>query len=266
MLKFTANLSLLFTELTLKDRFKAAKECGFDAVEIQFPYALPAEEIKDILLENQLKLVLFNIDADDLLSGGEGLASVPEKKEQFIQALQQSKSYAEILKPEAINVLPGRCMNSKKKQEYLSTFISNLFITVDLLSPLGIKTVFEAVNTEDMPGFIIHNGQQMLDIVKQINHPMLYLQYDIYHMCKMKENTLAFIKQYADKIGHIQFADVPGRGQPGTGLIDFKQLFSCIQSSNYNGWVGAEYNPTEASKTSFTWLPTSLKKNEKNIL
>lgn len=85
MLQFTANLSLLFTELNLVDRFKAAKECGFDAVEIQFPYSLPAEQIKQILVENQLKLVLFNVDADDLLQGGEGLAAVPEKQALFIE-------------------------------------------------------------------------------------------------------------------------------------------------------------------------------------
>ena len=88
MLQFTANLSLLFTEIDLIDRFKAAKDCGFNAVEIQFPYSLPAKQIKEVLDQNQLKLVLFNVDADDLLSGGEGLAVVSEKKQYFTQALQ----------------------------------------------------------------------------------------------------------------------------------------------------------------------------------
>lgn len=257
MLQFTANLSLLFTEIDLIDRFKAAKDCGFNAVEIQFPYSLPAEQIKEVLDQNQLKLVLFNVDADDLLSGGEGLAAVPEKKQRFTQALQQSKSYAEILKPEAINILPGRCMNNNRNEEYLTTFIHNLSLAIESFSPLGIKTVFEAINTHDMPGFIVHTGSQMLAILKKINHPMLYLQYDIYHMYKMNEDIISFISQYADRIGHIQFADTPGRGQPGTGVIDFNQLFTCLQQSSYSGWVGAEYKPTCPSDQSLDWLSTS---------
>lgn len=253
MIQFTANLSLLFTEFNLIDRFKMAKNCGFDAVEIQFPYALPATKIKQVLIENKLKLVLFNIDADDLLKGGEGLASVPEKQEQFLKALQQCASYAAILQPEAINVLPGRCFDHRKKTEYLTTFKNNLLLTLNTFSPLRIKTVFEAINTIDMPNSIIHNEQQMLDILNQLDHPMLYLQYDIYHMQMMGENTLHFIEKHAHKIGHIQFADMPGRGQPGTGEINFNELFSSIKNSNYSGWVGAEYIPVGTTEQSFGW-------------
>jgi hydroxypyruvate isomerase len=102
VLKFTANLSLLFTELPLIDRFKAAKEHGFDAVEIQFPYEMDALKLKNELDNNQLKLVIFNVAADDLLQGGEGLAAVPEKQQQFQEALATTVEYAKILKPEAI--------------------------------------------------------------------------------------------------------------------------------------------------------------------
>jgi len=255
MLQFSANLSMLFTELDLVDRFKAAKKSGFNAVEIQFPYSLPAEQIKQLLDQHQLKLVLFNVDADDLLQGGEGLAAVPEKQQQFKQALAQCKAYAEVLKPDFINVLPGRCINNPEKQaKYLATFIDNLSLAIETFSPLAIKTAFEAINTQDMPGFIVNSSQQMLDIAKQINHPMLYLQYDIYHMHKMTDDIISFINQHANKIGHIQFADNPGRGQPGTGSINFKQLFSCIQKSGYTGWVGAEYKPIGTTEQSLSWL------------
>ncbi len=254
MLQFSANLSLLFNELDFLDRFKAAKNCGFKAVEIQFPYAFPALQIKQALLENQLNLVVFNIDADDLLQGGEGLAAVPEKKEHFYNAVQQCKSYAKILQPEIINVLPGRCNDNQRSTEYLATFKENLILTLDTFSPLGIKTVFEAINTEDMPNFIIHTGQQMLDVIEQINHPMLFMQYDIYHMQMMNEKISQFINQYSHKIGHIQFADSPGRGQPGTGSINFQQIFTCISESNYSGWIGAEYTPVGTTEQSLDWM------------
>lgn len=254
MLQFTANLSLLFSELDLIDRFEAAKACGFDAVEIQFPYTLPAEVIKQKLHQYQLKLVLFNVDADDLLQGGEGLAAVPEKQKQFVKALGLCHSYAEILEPAAINVLPGRCKDHCRYNEYVSTFKKNLSLALDNFTPLGVKTVFEAVNTFDMPDFLIHNSEQMLSIIEQIDQPMLYLQYDIYHMQKMNENVIEFIETNADKIGHIQFADVPGRGQPGTGMINFPDVFSAIEQSSYTGWVGAEYKPVGQTNQSLHWL------------
>lgn len=255
MLHFTANLSLLFTEVELPERFKAARQSGFEAVEIQFPYALPAAEIAALLQENRLKLVLFNVDADDLLQGGEGLAAVPEKRRRFQEALWQAAQYAAIFRPEAVNILPGRCLDSNRSGAYLQTFKENLRLAVQTFAPLGIKTVFEAINTVDMPGFIVHSGAQMLAILEQLSHPPgLLMQYDIYHMHRMGENAAAFITRHAENIGHIQFADCPGRGQPGTGGIDFAGLFEVIAQSAYSGWVGAEYLPAGTTQASLGWM------------
>jgi hydroxypyruvate isomerase len=254
MLNFTANLSLMFTEVALLDRFKAARQAGFNAVEIQFPYELNAADIKDQLDEHSLKLVLFNVAAADLLQGGEGLACVPEKRVQFRNAVAQTVDYAELLQPEAINVLPGRCLDNSRLEQYLETFKENLGYALEAFAPLGINTVFEAINTYDMPGFIIHNEAQMLDVLSQLNRPELLMQYDIYHMQMMGEDSEKFIAEHADKIGHIQFADCPGRGQPGTGRIDFDQLFAAIEKSGYSGWVGAEYKPVGTTIKSLDWL------------
>ena len=253
MLKFTANLSLLFTELNLIDRFAAAKQHGFNAVEIQFPYQLSIETLKQVLNDMGLKLVLFNIAADDLMQGGEGLASVPEKQDLFKSALQQAVDYAKVLKPEAVNVLAGRCFNETRREDYLKTFKHNLLLAVEAFSPLGIKTVFEAINTHDMPQFLIYSGKQQLDILNELNQPELFIQYDIYHAVKMGENPAEFISQYAEKIGHIQFADSPERGQPNTGSIDFENLFKIIEQSNYSGWLGAEYKPIGSTEHSLLW-------------
>ncbi|MDD5276138.1 MAG: TIM barrel protein [Methylovulum sp.] len=254
MLKFSANISLLFTEIELIDRFKAAKQAGFNGVEIQFPYVLDASVIKRELDGQQLKLVLFNVAADDLLQGGDGLACVPEKRGQFKQAVAQALDYAKLLKPDAVNVLPGRCFDNTQFPAYLAMFKENLLYAADAFAPLGIKTVFEAINTYDMPGFIIQNGRQMLDVLAELKHANLYMQYDIYHNVRMGEHVGQFIGQHADKIGHIQFADCPGRGQPGTGQIDFTQLFLGIRQSGYSGWLGAEYNPVGTTADSLGWL------------
>jgi hydroxypyruvate isomerase len=258
MPRFTANLSLLFAELELPERFRAARESGFEAVEIQFPYALPAATLAALLQEHGLKLVLFNVGADDLLQGGEGLAAVPEKRRQFRAALAQAAEYATVLQPAAINVLPGRCLDASRHDQYLQTFKDNLNLALQTFAPLGIKTVFEAVNTYDMPGFIVPNGAQMLEILRQLAHPRLFMQYDIYHMRRMGEDVAGFISAHAAKIGHIQFADCPGRGQPGTGNIDFVALFGVIAQSAYDGWIGAEYKPFGTTQESLGWMRLTL--------
>lgn len=254
MLRFSANLSMLFTEAELSERFRLAKAHGFDAVEIQFPYSLDPATIRKRLSDNNQKLVLFNIAADDLLQGGEGLACVPEKQSRFRQAVADALRYAEPLQPVAINVLPGRCFNQQDLPAYLETFKQNLLYAADAFSPLGIKTVFEAINIYDMPGFIVRSGEQMLSIRHELNHPGIFLQYDIYHMQRMAEDYTGFISRHDDLIGHIQFADSPGRGQPGTGRIDFNAVFASIECSGYSGWVGAEYNPVADTAASLGWL------------
>ena len=254
MLRFSANLSLLFTEVPLQQRFKAASEQGFKAVEIQFPYELSAETIRQELDAQQLKLILFNVAADDLLQGGEGLAAVPEKQQQFKLAIAETLAYARTLKPNAINILPGRCFDKTRLSSYQQTFNENLRYAIDAFSPLGIKTVFEAINTIDMPEFIIYSSKQMLAVMQEINHPDLLMQYDIYHMLMMQEDPASFIPQYAYKIGHIQFADCPDRHQPGTGNMDYQQIFSLIKASLYHGWVGAEYKPLNNTLTSLNWF------------
>lgn len=260
MLRFSANLSLLFTELPLPERFQAARQHGFAAVEIQFPYTLPAAQIRDLLDQQGLQLVLFNVDADTLLQGGEGLAAVPEKRDRFKVAVAQALAYAEALKPHFINVLPGRCLDPQRLQQYRATLLENLCYASEAFASLGIATLFEAINRFDMPGFIIDSSQQQLEVLAEVGHPNLKLQYDIYHMSRMGEDCAAFLQQHIDKIGHIQFADCPGRGQPGSGLVDFDSLFGIIAASDYQGWVGAEYRPTGTTEASLDWLKTHAAK------
>jgi hydroxypyruvate isomerase len=254
MPRFSANLSLLFTEVELIGRFAAARKAGFRAVEVQFPYELSAESIRQQLDEHDLQLALFNVPADDLVQGGEGLACVPEKQHQFLEALALAVDYAQTLRPGAINVLPGRCLDPSRIDLYLATFKRNLCLAADAFAPLGIKTVFEAINSLDMPGFLIDTDAKMLAVQDELQRKDIYLQCDIYHMLRMGENPAAFIAEHAGRIGHIQFADCPGRGQPGTGEADWTVLFSAIDRSGYGGWVGAEYKPIGETSANLGWL------------
>lgn len=253
-MKLAANVSMLFTEQPLLERFAAAKSAGFNAVEIQFPYVESVNDIKTVLEENDLQCVLINVPAGDLMEGGEGLAAVPGREAEFAAALVECLSYAVSLKVKTINVLPGCCFDSNKRELYLTTFKRNLNKVAEMFKPLGVTVTFEAINTFDSPGFLIHNVAQMLDVMNDAQYDNIKMQFDIYHIARMEEHDVCeLILALSDKIGHIQFADVPGRGEPGSGALDFKSIFYAIEYSNYAGWVGAEYKPTKHTEDTLRW-------------
>ena len=253
-MKLCANISFLFTEVPLLQRFDAAREAGFSAVEIGFPYEEDLQDIHRAQQKSGMKVLLINAPADDLMTGGEGLAAVPEKKHAFRGAMERCLRYADNLGVEMVNILPGRCRDPKRHGEYMDTLQSSLLYGAEQLASIGVKATFEAINTQMLPGFLIHGTDQMRELKGAVGHPNLWMQYDIYHMAVMGEDLAGTLERDAEHIGHIQFADNPGRGQPGTGALDFFQIFSTIRKSRYRGWIAAEYQPQGSTRESLTWL------------
>ncbi len=253
-MKFCANLTLLYNEVPFLDRFGLAAADGFKAVEIQFPYDTPIVQIQEKLKEHSLRCVLINVPAGDLMRGGEGLASVPARKAEYAAGLVECISYALALKVEFVNVLAGRCLDENQRVFYLDTFYQNLLKTAETFSRFGIYTTFEAINTRDMPGFMVFTTEHLLTTLKEVNHPFLRAQFDVYHMALMAQDVEGFIKNHAAKIGHIQLADIPDRGEPGSGNLDYPSLFKTIMASDYQGWLAAEYKPTMETSKSLKWM------------
>lgn len=254
MIKLAANLSMLFTELELPARFAAAKQSGFDAVEIQFPYETP---VADLLAAKQaagVEVALINVPADDLMQGGEGLAAVPGQVGEFHRALDQCLEYAARLGVSCVNVLPGRCFNPDLEEVYLDTFKTNLVAAADQLDGIGVKCCFEAINTVDMPGFLISTVAQQQSLICELNHANLYAQFDIYHMQMMGLDVERALTQHIAEIAHIQFADAPGRGQPGSGDINFDPLLQALTEGGYDGYLAAEYKPQGATESTLAWM------------
>lgn len=243
-MKIAANLSLMFTELPLLERVRAARVAGFDGVEIQFPYEVPAIQLAEALQRAGMPLVLINLPAGDLMSGGAGLACVPARRGAFEAALQEALTYSAMLRPQKVNVLAGRLAAGVSEQQAWSCLADNLRTTAKAFSTLGIGVLCEAINPLDMPGFLLNTPQQMLGLLAMVDHPNLALQLDLYHMARQGLALPVVIRQLAGQIGHVQFADCPGRGEPGTGLLDFSAALSALAESGYDGWLGAEYRPS----------------------
>jgi len=251
-MKIAANLSLLFSEIPLLQRVRAAAVAGFDGVEIQFPYEVPAIQLAEALQRAGLPLVLINLPAGDLMSGGAGLACVPARQAGFAAALQEALSYAAMTRPHKVNVLAGRLTDGVKAEQAWQCLVGNLRDAAQAFSALGIQVLCEAINPLDMPGFLLNTPQQMLELLAAVDHPNLALQLDLYHMARQGLDLPAVIRQLAGHIGHVQFADCPGRGEPGSGQLDFSAALAALQAVGYQGWLGAEYRPSTAGH--LAWL------------
>ncbi len=253
-MKVVANISLLFTELPLVQRIAAAAAAGFSAVEVQYPYEVPAIQFKEALEAAGLPLVLLNIAAPDLAGGGPGLAAVPARQAGFDQALQEALTYAAMVRPRFVNVLPGRLAEGVSREQALATLVANVRKAADEFQLLGIKVLSEAINPLDMPGFLINTPAHLLELIAAVDHDNFAAQLDLYHMARQGLDLAEAIAALAGKIGHLQFADCPGRHQPGTGDIDFAAALQALQKAEYGGWLAAEYRPSASTQESLGWL------------
>lgn len=253
-MKIAANISMLFTELPLLERVQAAAAAGFDGVEIQFPYAVPAIALKEALQRAGMPLVLINLPAGDLMSGGPGLAAVPARQAEFDAALQEALTYAAMVRPICVNVLPGRLADGVSREQALATLAANLRKAAEAFQVLGIRVLCEAINPLDMPSFLINTPGHLDELLRAVDHPNCLAQFDLYHMARQGLDIQAGIRLLAGRIGHVQFADCPGRGEPGSGELDFSALLGGLQNSGYDAWLGAEYKPTKPIVESLGWM------------
>lgn len=254
-MKLAANLTMLFTELPLAERIRAAADAGFVGVEVQFPYEVPAHQFKAALQEAGLPLVLINLPVGDLMTGGPGLAAVPERQAEFDAALAQALVYAAGVRPRFVNVLPGRLAAGVGHAQALETLVGNLRRSAEAFAPLGIRVLAEAINPIDMPGFLINTADDLDRLVAAVDHPNFAAQLDLYHMARQGLDLPACIAALGGRIGHVQFADCPGRGAPGTGSVDFAAALAALREAGYAGWLAAEYRPGEAGTVaSLEWL------------
>ena len=246
----------MFTEYDFLDRFKVARKHGFSAVEIQFPYEFPLTKVLAAKESAGVEITLINIGAGDLTTGGPGIAAHPGREEQFKVSVEEAHKYADSLKPTSVNVLAGvPSLKKFERRQCLDVLASNLYYAAEAFDNIGTKVLTEAVNTIDRPGFLLNSTAAAIEIIERSGHKNLAIQYDVYHMQIMEGNLVNTIRDNLDQIGHIQFADTPGRHEPGTGEINFPNLFDAIDKMGWKGWLGAEYIPSKRTEETLGWMP-----------
>jgi len=254
MPKFAANLTMLFNEVPFLERFKAAHRAGFKAIEFLLPYDYKIDDIKKLLVQNNLQVVLFNLPAGNWAAGDRGIAVDPRRKDEFRAGVKQAVAWALELNVPRLNCLAGKAIPATSYEEQQRTLTDNVRYAAEVLDKHGLKLMVEPLNRYDVPGFFLNTTWQVLELIAECNMPNVYLQYDVYHAQKEEGNLTITLRENIDKIGHIQIADNPGRHQPGTGEINYPFLFSEIDQLKYEGYVSLEYIPEPDTLASLDWI------------
>ena len=264
MLRFAANISFLFTELPFMDRFAAAAEAGFSAVEFHYPYDHSPREVRALLDHYRLVPVLINIRPGLPALGEWGFAGVPGRENSFRLCVAEAIEYALVIGVRQLNCLAGVRAAGVEAYTCETVLIANLQYAAGECALANLAINIEPINTQDVPGYLVSNTTDALRVMDAVGSGNLMLQYDCYHMQIMEGGgapaLAARIKTLLPRIGHIQFADAPGRHEPGTGVIDYQRLFAQLNrlcaDGKYRGWMSAEYRPSAGKSTLQTlgWL------------
>ncbi|HEY7591874.1 MAG TPA: TIM barrel protein [Actinophytocola sp.] len=253
-MRYDVNLSILFTELPLLERPAAARAAGFDAVEMWWPFEGPTpsdaelDALADALDEAGVRLLGLNFDAGDMAGGDRGLLSARSTSNRFRENVEVTVAFAERLGCPTLNALYGNTADDTDPDLALE----NLALAVTAARRIGATVVIEALNSYESARYPITSSKAAFDLVDQV--PGTAFLADFYHLYRMGEDLSALITNHAARFGHVQVADAPGRGQPGTGEIDYATVLAQLDASPYGGPVGLEYKPVGPSAESFGWL------------
>jgi hydroxypyruvate isomerase len=254
MPRFAANLNWLFTEHPFLERFAAARAAGFRGVEFPSPYEHPKEAIAARLSEHGLECVLFNLPSGDKSKGDFGLGCRPERVGEFRAGVALAIEYARALGTRQLNVIAGKAMPGEDRDLLRATLVDNLRYAARAAHEAGLALLVEPINSVDQPGYFLPRQRDGARAIEAARDPNLFLQCDLYHVAMMGDDPARVLDELRPMIRHIQFADAPGRGEPGTGALPLASLFERIDASGYAGWVSAEYRPSGRTEESLGWL------------
>ncbi|MEV6590664.1 TIM barrel protein [Streptomyces acidicola] len=266
--RFTVNLSILFTELPLLERPAAAAAAGFTAVELWWPWVdAPAPErseldaLKKAIEDAGVQLTGLNLYAGQLPGPDRGALSVPgEESERFRANIDVAADFAASLGCTALNALYGNRVDGADPAEQDELALENLVLAARAADRIGAILLVEALNKPESPRYPLVSAPTAVEVVDQVNRASglgnARFLMDLYHLSMNGEDLPQVIAAYADRTGHVQIADNPGRGAPGTGTLPLQELLDQLHKAGYAGWVGLEYKPGDRpSAEAFDWLP-----------
>ena len=255
--RFAANLTMMFTEWEFLDRFAAAAESGFDAVEFLFPYEYDPEQIAKRLQDHHLTQALFNCPPGDWAKGERGLASLVGREDEFRQSIDKALIYADATGVKRLHVMSG--LSDHHDPAALKTYRAALIYACEKAQKKSIDILIEPINGRDMPGYFLNDFNFAAALIADLALPNLKLQYDIYHRQILHGDVIKSLEALMSMIGHIQIAAVPLRHEPMSGELDDARVLHSLDQLGYQGFVGLEYRPAKGTREGLVWRDNFMK-------
>jgi hydroxypyruvate isomerase len=249
---FAANLTIMFNEWTFLDRFDAAADVGFTAVEFLFPYDHPPEAIAERLNRNRLTQALFNLPPGDWNAGERGLAALPGRFDELKAGVEMALSYAAATGVKRLHLMAG--LAAWHDPDAVEAYRRAVAWTAKRLAPEAIDLVLEPINGRDMPGYFLNDFAFAEELIGDLALPNLMLQFDIYHRQIMHGDVAVALRKLMPIIGHIQIASVPSRHEPASEELNDRFLFEELDRLGYAGFVGCEYRPRGKTLDGLGWF------------
>ena len=246
--RFAANVAWLFTEHPWMDRFAAARDAGFSAVEFPWPDDAPATA--DAVRAAGIRTALLNAPAGDLAAGDRGWPNDPARVQEWRDAFRSALSLADELGCPTINVLAGNRVAHASGTEQLECLEANLRWALEQASVQAVAVVTELLNRQENPDYLLGTLDDADALLARLAPIGWRLQLDTWHLGLTDLDVPAAIRRAGRQIGHVQWADVPGRHEPGTGTLNWSAIVEALRTAGYHGAVGLEYRPTSG----FEWL------------
>ena len=256
-MKFAANLSMMFTEVDFPERFQAAANAGFSAVEYLFPYEWSSNLLAAKLRQNKLQQVLFNLPPGDWEAGERGLASLPGREQQFHDGVIRAITYARQLNLSRLHCMAGLRVQTIDEEVQRGVYVSNLRLAAQRCADSGIQLLIEPINPVDIPGYFLNDFGLSLDILSEVNAVapgLLKLQFDIYHCRKIHGDVPAWLEKCRSHTAHLQIAGVPDRHEPDLGDLPLEKIMEVCADIHPDLWIGCEYRPKAQTEAGLEWM------------
>jgi hydroxypyruvate isomerase len=251
MPRFAANLGYLFTDRPLLERIDAAAAAGFKAVELQFPYDVPAPAVKAAIARNELTILGLNTPPGER-EGEFGLAAVPGREKDWQVLFMRALDYASAIGASAIHCLAGK-VATEQRPAADRVFIDNLTRAADLAATRRITLLIEPINARDRPNYFLNHVEHAASIIDKVKKPNVRMQFDFYHAQIVGGDLIHRLEKFFPVIGHLQCAAVPSRHEPDEGEINYASVFEAVDKLGYRGWIGAEYRPRARTEDGLGW-------------
>jgi hydroxypyruvate isomerase len=252
MPRFAANLTMMFNEVPFLDRFDAAAQAGFTAVEFLFPYEHPADAVGERLHRAGLTQALFNLPPGDWNAGEKGFAALPDRFADLQQSLKTALPYVQATGVKRVHLMAGIAERSDPKA--VAAFRKSVASAAEFFAPHGLDVVIEPINPRNVPGYFLNDFAFARDLILDLKIPNLKLQFDIYHCQIIHGDVTMRLREMMPITGHIQIASIPSRNEPDGEELNYTFLFDELDRLGYGGFVGCEYNPRGKTTDGLGWF------------